>query len=289
MSVRPVPRPDSDQGAESLKLAQVFQGEEHRAFTLPGGPSAALLIHGFPGTPAELHPLAESLNRAGWTVHGLLLPGHGVQIETLFDHSHTDWLAAVRDALAEVQHGSHPVLLVGYSLGAALALQAAVAQPPTALALLAPFWRLGTTWQQWVGFLLKPIFRRACPFQKADFTNPQLRHGLANLLPGINLDDPEVQQTLRQLTIPTRIFEELYRVGQGAYRAAPQAARPTLIVQGCQDEVVRPELTRQLMQRLPGPLRYQEVLSGHYMIHPDDPGWLHLERAVLDFASNITA
>lgn len=271
-----------------MKLAQLFQGEAHRAFTLPGGRAAALLVHGFPGTPAELRPLAESLNRAGWTVHGLLLPGHGAQIETLFEHSHADWLTAVQTALADLQRSFHPVLLVGYSLGAALALQAAVVQPPTALALLAPFWRLGTTWQQWIGFLLKPIFRQVRPFQKADFANPQVRHGLGNLLPGINLADPEVQQTLRQLTIPTRIFEELYQVGQGAYRAAPQATRPTLIVQGRQDEVVRPELTRQLMQRLPGPLRYQELLSGHYMIHPDDPGWLHLEQAVLDFAAKIT-
>lgn len=271
-----------------MKLAQLFQGEEHRAFTLSGGRAVVLLVHGFPGTPAELRPLAESLHRAGWTVHGLLLPGHGAQIETLFDHSHTDWLTAVQTTLADLQRSAQPVLLIGYSLGAALALQAAVVQPPTALALLAPFWRLGTTWQQWVGFLLKPIFRRVRPFQKTNFTNPQVRHGLTNLLPEINLDDPEVQQTLRQLTIPTRIFEELYRVGQGAYRAAPRAVWPTLIVQGRQDEVVRPELTRQLTKRLPGPLRYREVPSGHYMIHPADPGWPYLEQAVLEFASTIT-
>jgi carboxylesterase len=270
-----------------LKLAQVFQGEEHQSFILASGAPQALLVHGFPGTPAEMRPLAESLHRAGWTVHGLLLPGHGVQIETLFDHGHADRVAAVGGAVAGLQQDSHPVLLIGYSLGAALALQTAVANRPTALVLLAPFWQLGTLWQQWLGFLLKPIFRRMRPFQKADFTNPQVRYGLGNLLPGIDLNDPEVQQTLRDLAIPTSIFAELHAVGRAAYRLAPHAALPTLIVQGLRDEVVRPELTRRLLQRLPGPLRYEEVFSGHYMIHPGDAGWPNLEQAVLQFASTF--
>jgi carboxylesterase len=254
---------------------------------LAGGPAKALLVHGFPGTPAEMYPLAESLHRAGWTVHSLLLPGHGAQIETLFNHGHADWVAAVRGALSNLQQDPQPVLLVGYSLGAALALQTAVANRPTALVLLAPFWQLGTTWQQWLGFLLKPIFRRMRPFQKADFTNPQVRYGLGNLLPGIDLNDPEVQQTLRDLTIPTHIFAELHAVGRAAYRLAPQVALPTLIIQGLHDEVVRPELTRRLLQRLPGPLHYEEVPSGHFMIHPDDAGWPNLEQAVLQFASTF--
>lgn len=270
-----------------MKLAQVFQGIEHQSFTLTGGAPQALLVHGFPGTPAEMRPLAEALHRAGWTVHGLLLPGHGAQIETLFDHGHTDWVAAVRGALFGLQQDGPPILLVGYSLGAALALQTAVANRPTALVLLAPFWQLGTTWQQWLGFLLKPIFRRMRPFQKADFTNPQVRYGLGNLLPEIDLNDPEVQQTLRDLTIPTKIFAELHAVGRAAYHLAPQAELPMLIVQGLRDEVVRPELTRRLLQRLPGPVRYEEVLSGHYMIHPHDAGWSHLEQAVLQFAGTF--
>lgn len=267
-----------------MKLEQLFQGVEHQPFILKGGPAKVLLVHGFPGTPAEMRPLAESLHRAGWTVHGLLLPGHGAQIETLFDHGHTDWLAAVKTALVHLQQDPHPVLLVGYSLGAALALQAAAASRPTALVLLAPFWQLGTVWQRWLGLLLKPILRRVRPFQKADFASPQVRHGLGNLLPNVNLDDPQVQQTLRGLTIPTRIFAELYAAGRAAYHLAPHAVLPTLVVQGLRDEVVRPAQTRHLLQRLPGPLRYQETPSGHYLIRPDDTGWTHLEQAVLEFS-----
>ncbi len=44
-----------------------FNGPEHADFTIPGGDPAALLVHGFPGTPAEMRPLAEALNERGWT------------------------------------------------------------------------------------------------------------------------------------------------------------------------------------------------------------------------------
>ena len=42
-----------------------FTGPEHQAFILRGGEPAALLIHGFPGTPREMRPLAETLHAQG--------------------------------------------------------------------------------------------------------------------------------------------------------------------------------------------------------------------------------
>jgi carboxylesterase len=264
-----------------------FQEPEHLPFTWNGGAGNALLVHGFPGTPNEMRPLAASLHRAGWTVHGLLLPGHGPQIDTLFERRWPEWVAAVEAALTDIPADGPPTLLVGYSFGAALALQTVIVRPPSALVLLAPFWQLGDAWQQWVGFLLKPFFRRIRPFKKADFSNPQVRHGVTNMLPGINLDDPDIQQTLRDLSIPTSLFEQLHTVGRNAYRLAPQVKLPTLIVQGIDDEVVPRQRTHRLLQRFPGPVRYEEVSSGHTMIYPHDPGWPRLEQAVLEFAGSF--
>lgn len=265
-------------------LAQVFQSPEHQAFTWTGAGGVALLVHGFPGTPAEMRPLATLLHQAGWTVHGLLLPGHGSQIETLFERQPAEWVQAVEMVLLQWQQKSQSVLLVGYSMGAALALQAVITGRPTALILLAPFWQLGAWWQQWIGFVLKPFWRQVRPFQKADFSNPQMRHGLVKFFPGVDLDDLAVQQNLRQLTIPTSIFERLHRVGQSAYHLAPQAALPTLVIQGTQDQVVPAARTRRLVSRLAGPVHYEEIPSGHNMIYPDDPGWPYLEGAILNFA-----
>lgn len=269
---------------ESLKL---FEGIEHQPFTWAGGQPAALLVHGFPGTPAELRPLGASLHQLGWTVHGPLLPGFGPEIGTLFERRHAEWVDAVHNALNNLRQTHHPVLLVGYSMGAALALQVAVAQPPSGLILLAPFWKFGNWWQQVVGFLLKPFLRRMRPFLKADFSDPEVRRNVSNFLSGVNLDDPDVQQALRELSVPVSIFEQLHHVGQAAYRQAGRAALPTLVIQGLQDEVSRLPYTRRLLQRLPGPLQYMEVNVGHDLVNPERQSWRQIEQTVQLFAQTL--
>lgn len=58
---------------------QPYNTPEHRPFTLGEGAGAALLIHGFPGTPAEVRPLAQALSERGWKVRAPLLPGFGTE------------------------------------------------------------------------------------------------------------------------------------------------------------------------------------------------------------------
>jgi len=273
----------------TLTHLNLFQDADHQPFRWDGGPAAALLVHGFPGTPAELRPLAAALHRQGWSVQGLLLPGFGPQIHTLFERNHTEWVGAVTTALARLRQEHGPVLLVGYSMGAALALQVAASHPPDGLILLAPFWQLGSWWQQLVGALLKPFFRQMRPFKKANFSDPNVRRGVSNFMSQVDLDDPAVQQTLRELQIPTRIFEQLHRVGQQAYRVAPQVAGEILMVQGLEDEVVPRRRTHRLLQQLPGPLHYVEVAAGHDLVRPEEPAWDQVEQAVLIFAQTVAA
>ena len=76
----------------SLTL-KAYQAPEHQPFLWRGHhTAAALLIHGFPGTPAEMRPAAQALHSAGLTVQGLLLPGFG---ETTFSASQETTLPQV--------------------------------------------------------------------------------------------------------------------------------------------------------------------------------------------------
>jgi carboxylesterase len=268
----------------NLKL---FQDDEHLSFSWTAGQPAALLVHGFPGTPAEMRPLGTTLHQAGWTVHAPLLPGFGPEIETIFERHYSEWVAAVQTALAELQQKHHPVLLIGHSMGAAVSIQVAAVQPPAGLVLIAPFWQLGEWWQRLIGLALKPIFRQIRPFRKVNFANPEVQRGINNFLPGIDLDDPTVRQEIREMIIPLSIFEQLYRVGQTAYRLAPAMTSPVLVVQGTQDETVPVKRTRRLLQRLPSPLRYEEIITGHNLIRTEDVGWPHVEQAVLTFARSF--
>ncbi len=275
-----------------MTLPPLFQGAEHRPFTLAGaaaGGPAALLVHGFPGTPAELRPLAGALHAAGWTAQGLLLPGFGSDITTLVEKRAADWIGAVRGALDELQQRQQPVLLIGYSLGAALALQAVTAgRPPDGLVLLAPFWHLRVpALQRWVFAVMRRVTPKFKPLARANFNEPRLRDGLRQMLPGVPLDDPAVQAQLRALVIPAGLLDALQAVFSGGYAAAAEAHLPALVVQGEVDETAQAPDTRALYARLPGPARYVSIPGGHDLVNPAGPGWEPLRRAVLDFAATL--
>jgi carboxylesterase len=271
-------------------FVKYFEKPEHQAFSLPGGAAAALLVHGFPGSPAEMRGLGLALQKAGLSVEGILLPGFGQQIDTLFERHYTEWSAAITDRLRQLKSQHQPVLLAGFSMGGALALQACVEEKPDALVLLAPFWKLeGGLW----GLLpfLRMIFPKIHPFRlvKMDFSDPELRKGMDIFMPGVNLDDPEVQQGMRDFAIPIAIIDEIRKAGLAAWHAAPKATLPTLILQGTADELVKPRLTRQLLQRLPGPIQYSELAAAHDLLDANRPAWPTLEMAVTRFAGEMLA
>jgi carboxylesterase len=262
---------------------KVFQGERHADFLSERGAPAALLIHGFPGTPAEMRPLAAILNDAGWTTRGLLLPGFGPQIDSLWQRHPQEWIDAAAEALAALQVSHHPVVLIGYSMGGALAIHTAARLKPDRLILLAPFWKLGTRRQQTIFKITRPILRHLKPLRRANFNEPRLRRFLGEFLQDADLDDPDVQQVLRQTKVPVDLFGHIHALGQQAYTLAAQIDQPTLILQGRRDPAVKPVLTQQLKERFTCPIEYTEIDAQHHLIDPTLPDWPHLKRTVLDF------
>jgi alpha-beta hydrolase superfamily lysophospholipase len=99
----------------------------NRSFELEGnGSGSVLLLHGMSDSPYSLRSLGQSLNRRGYHVIGLRLPGHGTAPSGLKYISWQDMAAAVKLAMAHLESraGSGPngVHIVGYSTGASLAL-----------------------------------------------------------------------------------------------------------------------------------------------------------------------
>ena len=265
-----------------------FNGPEHTDFTISGKKPAALLVHGFPGTPAEMRPLAKALNEHGWTVRGLLLPGFGSDLDTLPLRRAEDWTRAVRDALLELRATHGPVMLIGNSMGAALSLRVVSQISIDGLVILAPFWRLSS-----IVWPLLPVLRWIFPFLKpfrlikVDYQNLQIRKLFQRFFPRINPDDPQDQQAMREFVLPIGMFDEIRRAGAAAYRAALQVRIPVLIVQGTQDELAQVRMTRQLLKRYAGPVRYAEVLAEHNLLDATQPVWAQVRSLVLEFASRL--
>lgn len=114
--------------AVDLKKEFFFQGNE----------TGCLLIHGFTSTPAELRELGENLNKAGYTVLGVRLSGHGTVIEDMEKSKYTDWIHSVEDGYARLREICSTIHVIGHSMGGVLALYIAENVEVNKVVALAP-------------------------------------------------------------------------------------------------------------------------------------------------------
>jgi esterase/lipase len=269
-------------------FAARFEGEVHQPFHWELGEDAALLIHGYPGTSAEMRPVAKILHQSGWTVRGMLLPGFGNEIATLAAKRHGDWQMAVESELVSLQQYYKRVLLVGYSMGGALAINAAAKYRVDGLILFSPFVEV-----QHILWKALPVIRLAFPkvkifrLMKPNFADPQTREGIRNFMPDADLDAPEVQAAILNFELPVAMFNEIRTLGQKAQKAASSIRVPSLVFQGLQDELVKAEGSRKLVQKMKGHVEYQEIDAPHEILNPVLEGWSTVETRVHNYLARL--
>lgn len=93
-------------------------------FFLPGRNTTlgCLLIHGFTGTPKEMHWMGEYLAGRGYTSLGVRLAGHATHPDDMIRTRYIDWLASVEDGYAMLRGSVERVVMIGLSMGGVLAL-----------------------------------------------------------------------------------------------------------------------------------------------------------------------
>jgi carboxylesterase len=267
-------------------VSQIFYtGPEHRPFTFEAGPERALLIHGFLGSPRDLRPLAQELATVGITAHGPLLPGFGEDIGRLRTVRAEEWLNAAREAWRATREGASRTILIGYSMGGALALRLAAEAglAPDQLILLAPHWKFADR-RAVILPLAKHVIRDIRPFGRIDFDNQDIRRMFIDIAPGLDLEDLAVRRELRQAAaIPTPALDQLRRVGAQAMTVAPTISAPTTIVQGLQDTATLPKYTRILAARMGAALH--ELTGNHAIVDPGMPWWTTVRDLILSVAT----
>lgn len=107
-----------------------------KEFTLGHGNTACLLIHGFGCGPIQMRELGENLCRWGFTARGILLPGHCKDMGGFSSAPHHEWIAKVESEYYQLKRAHRKVIVIGFSLGALLALQLAINDPPEKLILM---------------------------------------------------------------------------------------------------------------------------------------------------------
>jgi len=192
---------------------------EGEPFYWAGGPNGMLLIHGFTATTAEVRPLARFLCEQGYTVAGLLLPGHNTTPEDANRYTWQDWTRAIETAYREIAARCQRVIVGGESTGALLSLYLASEHPEiAALLCYAPALRLTLSPTQ------AALLRLLAPFKSA--------------LPKGQMSNAELWQGYR--VNPLRGAVQLLDLQRVVRRRLARIRQPLLLMQGRLDTTVSP-------------------------------------------------
>jgi len=198
-------------------------------------PSAAavLLFHGFTSTTIEVRPLAEYLQKSGYTVMGPLLPGHGTKPEDMLTVHCEDWVETAESAFAGLNKDFSKIVVGGESMGALLALHLAANHPEVSgVVVFAPAMHVSG---QWRAPLLAPFIK----FRPKYYLPKDLQQPEPNTLPW---------QGYNVLPIPSAAeFYELQKIVRHELGSIHQ---PALIFQGKLDGTIDPQGAQTVLEAL---------------------------------------
>lgn len=259
--------------------------EERQAYTLPGGPVGALMLHGFLGSPTSSRPLAHYLSQHGIAAHCPLLPGHGELPDKMYGLQRQQWLEEVEEGLEILRQQASEIFIVAHSMGTVLGAHLASRHPDIrGMAMLAPLYQVPNP----ALHLMRPL-RYVMPWFYPWRLKPVrhlARERVLDLYPDLDLDDPEVQAWLPWGTrVPTGALEEMRKMAAYGRRLWPQLNLPVIVLQGETDIAVRPGAARAVYERLSSKDKAFHLFphAGHELMRPFEPAHVQVWSLILDF------
>ena len=212
----------------------------HAALSHGDGQVGVLLIHGFTGSPAEMAILADALAARGYSVETPLLAGHGGGQEMLAAVSWREWVDSADAALRELQGRCGAVVLVGFSMGGAIALQLAACERVAGIVTIATPVTLDNPL-----LLLLPVARLVMPYwyplRGLNLARPGVMERLRTYAPDLQIDPTnraQVAQLKRSFRISLRAVHQLTRLLRATRAVLPRVTAPALLLQGTDDEQI---------------------------------------------------
>ena len=222
---------------------------------LPGGPDAALVLHGLTGSTFEVHPLVARLHDAGLRVLAPVMAGHGGAPEELRGVPWTEWVDKAARDLARLR-GARRTFVVGASMGGlvACALAHDHAAQVDGLVLLAPALELSFLGR------LAALLGRAGPLRRSIVAKG-----------GFDVGDEDMRRRNRGLTaVPVGAVAELRALSRRVERLLPVVSTPALVLAGAHDHTVTLRGVRRLAAALgSGPAPVQVLPRSAHLLAID--------------------
>lgn len=210
-----------------------------------GESRGVLLVHGFSGSPYEMHMLAHTLHRRGFHVAVPLLAGHHRSLGELAASRYADWLCSADAALhslwarlAQRARCRPRIAVVGFSMGGLLTVELAQRYPATPAAADASLAAPGAPAIEAVAILASPLWLSPLAERGIRFLArlPGLQRLFVPKLTGADIRARDLEKhRLRPLGMPLRALHSLVELMALARSHLPTVHQPALIAHGEHD------------------------------------------------------
>jgi carboxylesterase len=237
---------------------------------------AVLMLHGYIGSPTDLGRLPELLNREGFSVSVPLLPGHGRDPRDFAKTKPSDFVHFANTEYRRLRANHSTVIVVGFSMGGAIAAILAEGRKPGGLVLLAPYFQIKHEWYyllptEYWNWLLTPVI----PYVYRLPAFRRIRNKAA--IPKLAGYD----------YIAMRGARAAIALQRRAAKAALHIRVPTLIVHSTEDRATDYRASEKLAKCLPaGMAEFLQVQNSDHMLMWDFERD-KVERKVVEFVRSI--
>ncbi len=254
--------------AHGIRLAYELSG--------PAGGPACVLIHGWTGSIVEWAAVIRPLNDLGWRTLAIDGPGHGRSEAPAAREMYT------MHALADLHHevarvlGYSPAVVMGFSMGGAIAEEYALRHPRSVRGLVL----LGSAGGDWIDEEAQAEIDEALPVAFSERMGAVWERRARRLYPE-ELDRMSVEERARRREAFAATSAEGYvytlhglQEKRTTLGALTKLAQPTLIVHGAADDASIIEAARRLHVAIPGSCYVVVPDAGHFA-QDDNPDALN--------------
>jgi carboxylesterase len=194
---------------------------EAEAYSFEGGKTGVLVLHGFTGCNQSMRPLGEGLAKAGFTVEGPRLPGHGTSVSDMATRTWQEWTGEAEKGLAKLAEKCDKVFVVGLSMGGTITLYLAEQHPEKIAGIItinAPVAKLN-------------------PLMPVTLMNQYILKNMT--IPGVGSDikNPDMKEMAYD-KVPTRAAAQLYKLMKLTKNNLASIKMPVLAIGSREDHVV---------------------------------------------------
>jgi pimeloyl-ACP methyl ester carboxylesterase len=247
------------------------------AYTAGSGPVALLFIHGFADTPMIWKRMAERLAATGnFTCRAMRLPGSAEPAPQARLQSLGRWRQAIDEEIDALRAAHVNVWVIGHSMGAALALDAALRSPDrvAGVAVLAPMIevsrRRSPLLPPGVWFRLARVALSLSPTFESCFSAD-----------GVAVDDPAFTYT-RDRFIPFSVYCGLFQLIRSNRGQAALLSQPVFAATAERDSVIDTPSALRWIAACPGPKDVRALTDIGHVI-PLETGWQALADGIAAF------